>query len=413
MIVWDYVPIFIGIFGALIVSGIYWKLKNNAVSYFKLLQIALGVAFGLSLFSARYVHFRSAVALIVFWIVEFILYIVIKSWGSQLKKTFEELRLDPQRYLISRALRVNETVKPIKEALVPKGSWKDVRIGKFVSPVPLEIALAIGALIGVLFIIALTWVLFFSEEEYLRLVVWTLRYSLLFSVAIITFCYLMVLVTFAALQRVHIMLFPIRFGKSHQCVADWSGYGAVLASCYVLVLPVFSLFVNKKLNTANHTFFSLSLLFDAASVGSLGGLAFGCFVGLVHLIDSRNILYNSVGPAVFFGLLNLGVLYNASGLRPSTLLNSYLESYSIEGVDACDNAETAKLIFDECLSWKCERFLAVAKKCDSSVNAVVAQNDSIYFWMVMIGLFCAVGWRVMVCFMPTRSGLGEDGDSPT
>ena len=58
-------------------------------------------------------------------------------------------------------------------------------------------------------------------------------------------------------------------------------------------------------------------------------------------------------------------------------------------------------------------FLAVAKKCDSSVNAVVAQNDSIYFWMVMIGLFCAVGWRVMVCFMPTRSGLGEDGDSPT
>lgn len=413
MIVWDYVPIFIGIFGALIVSGIYWKLKNNAVSYFKLLQIALGVAFGLSLFSARYVHFRSGAPLILFWIVDLILYIVIKSWGSQLKKAFEELRLDPQRYLISRVSRVNEAVKLISEALVPKGSWKDLRIGKPVSPGRFQIGLAIGASLGVLFFSVWIWFSFFSEEEYLRLAVWTFRYSLLFSAVIITFCYIMVLVLLAPLRWFHIVLSPIRFSKSLKCVADWSGYGAVLASCLVLVLPVLSLIVDKVLNSSNHAPFSISLLFDAASVGALGGLVIGCFVGLFYLIDSRSILLNSICPAVFFGLLNLGVLYNASGLRPSTLLNSYLESYSIEGVDACDNAETAKLIFDECLSWKCERFLAVAKKCDSSVNAVVAQNDSIYFWMVMIGLFCAVGWRVMVCFMPTRSGLGEDGDSPT
>ena len=143
-------------------------------------------------------------------------------------------------------------------------------------------------------------------------------------------------------------------------------------------------------------------------MGALGGLAFGCFVGLFHLIDSRNILYNSICPAVFFGLLNLGVLYGASGLRPSTLLNRYLESYSIEGVDACDNAETAKLIFDECLSWKCERFLAVVKKCDSSVNTVVAQNDTIYFWVVLSCLVCFVIWRLVRIIRRATGGLPDD-----
>ena len=401
MIVWDYVPIIIGIFGALIVSGIYRKLKKDAIDYAKLLRIALCVAFFLSLLSASRIQLRSGAPLILFWIVDLILCFVIVPRGSQLKKTFEELRLDPQRYLISRALRVNEAVKPISEALVPKGSWKDVRIGKPVSPGRFQIGLAIGASIGILFIIALTWVLFFSEEEYLRLGVWIIRYSLLFSAVIITFCYIMVLVFLAALRWLRILLSPIRFGKSLQCVADWSGYGAVLASCYVLMLPVLSLFVN-------HAFFSLSLLFDAASVGALGGLAFGCFVGLFHLIDSRNILYNSICPAVFFGLLNLGVLYGASGLRPSTLLNRYLESYSIEGVDACDNAETAKLIFDECLSWKCERFLAVVKKCDSSVNTVVAQNDTIYFWVVLSCLVCFVIWRIVRIIRRATGGLPDD-----
>lgn len=408
MIVWDYVPICIGIFGALVVVGIYRKLKNNAVSYFKLLQIALGVAFGLSLFSARYVHFRSAVPLILFWIVEFILYIVIKSWGSQLKKTFEELRLDPQRYLISRALRVNETVKPIKEALVPKGSWKDVRIGRPVSPGRFQIGLGIGASLGVLFFSVWIWFSFFSEEEYLRLAVWIGRYSLLFFAVIITFCYIMVLVLLAPLRWFHIVLSPIRFSKSLQCVADWSGYGAVLASCLVLVLPVLSLIADKVLNSSNHAPFSISLLFDAASVGALGGLVIGCFVGLFHLIDSRSILLNSICPAVFFGLLNLGVLYNAAGLRPSVLLNRYIESYSIEGVDACDNAETAKLIFDECLSWKCERFLAVVKKCDSSVNTVVAQSDTIYFWAVLGCLVCVVLWRLRCSIKRAKGGLPDD-----
>ena len=233
---WDYVPIIIGIFGALIVSGIYRKLKKDAIDYAKLLRIALCVAFFLSLLSASRIQLRSGAPLILFWIVDLILCFVIVPRGSQLKKTFEELRLDPQRYLISRALRVNEAVKPISEALVPKGSWKDVRIGKPVSPGRFQIGLAIGASIGILFIIALTWVLFFSEEEYLRLGVWIIRYSLLFSAVIITFCYIMVLVFLAALRWLRILLSPIRFGKSLQCVADWSGYGAVLASCYVLML---------------------------------------------------------------------------------------------------------------------------------------------------------------------------------
>lgn len=91
----------------------------------------------------------------------------------------------------------------------------------------------------------------------------------------------MVLVLLAALRWLRILLSPIRFGKSLQCVADWSGYGAALASCLVLVLPALFLIVDKVLNSSNHTSFSLSLLFDAASVGALGGLVIGCFFGIV------------------------------------------------------------------------------------------------------------------------------------
>ena len=179
----------------------------------------------------------------------------------------------------------------------------------------------------------------------------------------------------------------------------------------MLVLPALSLVLGIQLNSANRPSFSLSLLFDAASVGALGGLVVGCFKGLFRLIDSRNVLYNSVCPAVIFGLLDLGVFYNALGLRPSVLLNRYIESYSIDGVDACDNAETAKLIFDECLSWKCERFLAVAKKCDTSVNAFVVQNDSIYFWAVLGCLAYFVMRRVVISFKRAEDGLAEDGVS--
>lgn len=405
---WDYVPILIGVFGASMVVGIYWKLKKSTVSRLKLLRIALCAAFVLSLISVRNVPLKSGAALIWFWIAEFVLYLVIATLGERLKKVYKEFRSDPQRYLISRVSRVNESMKPIVEALVPKDSWKDVRIGKPVSPAPLEIVLAIGVSIGILIFIAITWVFFFSEEEVLRLKVWVFRYSLLFSAVIITFCYLMILVLLAALQWFHVMVFPIRFGKSFQCVADWSGYGAALASCLVLVLPALSLFLGIKLNSANHPSFSLSLLFDAASVRALGGLVFGCFVGLFRLIDSRNVLYNSICPAVFFGLLNLGFIYGALGLRPSVLLNRYVESYSIDGVDACDNAETAKLIFGECLSWKCERFLAVAKKCNSSVNAFVAQNDSLYFWVVLGVLAFFVMRRVVSSFRRAKGGLPED-----
>ena len=142
-------------------------------------------------------------------------------------------------------------------------------------------------------------------------------------------------------------------------------------------------------------------------MGALGGLVFGCFVGLFRLIDSRNVLYNSICPAVFFGLLNLGLIYSALGLRPSVLLNRYVESYSIDGVDACDNAETAKLIFDECLSWKCERFLAVAKQCKSAVNTFVVQYDSIYFWAVLIILVGFVIGRLVRSIRRSKGGLPE------
>ncbi len=405
---WDYVPIFIGIFGALVVVGIYRKLKNDPVSYFKLLRIALGVAFVLSLFSARYVHFRSGAALICFWIAELVLYLVLVCLGSRLNNAYQEFRPDPQQYLRSRLLCVSEAVKQIVEALGPKGSWKDVRIGMPVPPGGRQIARAIGASIVASIFVMTTWVLFFSGKEDLRLQVWIFRYSLLCSAVIITFCYLMVLVLLAALQWFQILLSPVRFGKSLKCVADWSGYGSALASCLVLVVPALSVFVGIKLNSANHPSFSLSFLFDAASMGALGGLVVGCFVGLFRLIDSRNVLYNSICPAVFFGLLNLGLIYSALGLRPSVLLNRYVESYSIDGVDACDNAETGKLIRNECLSGECARFLAVVKKCHSSVNAFVVQNDPIYFWVVLIFLACFVIYRVVLSVRRAKGWLPED-----
>ena len=405
---WNYVPILIGLCGASVVVGICWKVKKDTVSRVKLLRIAVCAVFVLSLISVRYVPPKFGSALIWFWIALLVLYLVITRLGSRAKKVYKEFRSDPQRYLISRVSRVNESMKPIVEALVPKDSWKDVRIGEPVSPGPLQIGLAIGASIGILFFIALTWVFFFSEEEVLRLPVWIFRYSLLFSAVIITFCYLMILVLLAALQWFHVVLSTIRFRKSLQCVADWSGYGAALASCLVLVLPALFLLNGKMLNSANRGPFSLPLLFDAASVGALGGLVMGCFVGLFRLINSRNILYNSICPAVFFALLNLGVFYNALGLRPSVLLNRYIESYSIEGVDTCDNAEIVKPIFNECLSWECERLLAVAKKCDSSVNAFVVQNDSLYFWAVLISLVGFVVGRLVCSIMRSKGGLPED-----
>lgn len=395
---WDYVPIFIGIFGALIASGIYWKLKKDAIDYAKLLRIALGVAFVLSLISASNGPLKSGAVLICFWIAELIVYLVLVRQGSRIKNAYQEFRADPQQYLRSRLLCVNETVKPIIEALVPKGSWKDVRIGEPVSPGPLQIGLAIGASIVALVFFVVTRVFFFSEEEYLRLPVWTFRYSLLFSAAIITFSYLMVLVLLAALRWLRILLSPIRFGKSLQCVVDWSGYGAALASCLVLVLPALFLIVDKVLNSSNHASFSLSLLFDAASVGALGGLVIGCFLGLFHLIDSRNVLYNSISPAAFFVVLDLGLFYCVCKLRPSILLYRYLESHSIEGVDSCDDVETAKLLYNECLSWECERYFAAVKKCDPSVGALLTNVDAVYFWTVVIVLLGFVVWRVVLTF---------------
>lgn len=404
---WDYVPIFIGIFGALIVSGIYWKLKEDAIDYAKLVQIALCVAFFLSLLSAGGVRLRSAVPLILFWIVDIILCFVIVPRGSQLKKIFEELRLDPQRYLKSRALRLHEAVKLKMEALVPKGSWNDMRISKPVSPGICQIVLAVGALVLALFFCVISWVFFFSEEENLRPLVWTFRYSLLFSVVIITFCYLMVLVIFAALQWFRIITLPIRFGRSLQCLADWSGYGAALASCLVLMLPVLFLFVDKKLNSVNHAFFSLSLLFDAASVGALGGLVIGCFVGLFRLIDSRNFLYNSIIPSALFGIVDLGFLYGRFDLRPTVLLDRYLESHLSEDDTICNGVMDAKSILNECLSWSCERMYAALKQCDPSMGRLIDSADVIYFWAVLIFLVGFVIGRLVRGIWRAKGGLSE------
>ena len=148
---WDYVPILIGVFGASMVVGIYWKLKKDTIDYAKLLRIVLCVIFVLSLISVLYVPPKFRSALIWFWIALFVLHLVIGRLGSRAKKVYKEFSSDPQRYLISRLSRVDESMKSKVEALAPKGSWNDMSIGKPVSPGPLQIRLAIGASIGILF----------------------------------------------------------------------------------------------------------------------------------------------------------------------------------------------------------------------------------------------------------------------
>jgi hypothetical protein len=404
---WDYVPILIGLCGASVVVGICWKVKKDSVSLVKLLRIAVCAVFVLSLISVRYVPPKFGSALIWFWIALFVLYLVITRLGERLKKVYKEFRSDPQRYLISLLRRIVESMKPNVEALAPKGSWNDMSISKPVSPGLRHIGLAIGALIFALFFCVITWVFFFSEEENLRPLVWTFRYSLLFSVVIITFCYLLVLVIFAALQWFRIMTLPIRFGRSLQCLADWSGYGAALASCLVLVLPVLFLFADKKLNSANRAFFSLSLLFDAASVGALGGLVIGCFVGLFHLIDSRNFLYNSILPSALFGIVDLGFLYGCFDLRPTVLLDRYFESHLSEDDNICNGVMDVKSILNECLSWSCERMYVVLHQCDPSMGRLIDSVDVIYFRAVLICLVFCVLWRLVRTIRCAKGGLSE------
>ena len=408
---WDYVPTLIGVFGALMVIGIYWKLKKGAVAYVKLLRIAVYVAFVLSTISVLCVPLQSGSVLIWSLIVEFVLCEVIVRFGSHLKKSYNKFRMNPQYYFKEQLLCISGYMKPILEALVPRGSWKDVRIRKPVSPGALQIGLAVVAWIVAVVFSVITWVFFFSDEEILRPLVWTFRHLLLFSAVIITSCYLLVLVILAALQWFHILLSPTRFGKSLRCVVDWSGYGAALASCLVLVLPVLFLFVDKKLNSANHALFSLSLLFDAASVGALGGLVIGCFVGLFHLIDSRNFVYNSIVPSALFGIVDLVFLYGCFNLRPTVLLDRYLESNLSEDVDVCNSVVDLKSILNECLSWNCERMYVVLKKCNPSVGRLIDGVDVIYFWCVIGVLCCGV-----LCCLVRSIAKSRDwtlGDSAT
>ena len=162
---WDYVPILIGVFGASMVVGIYWKLKKHTIDYAKLLRIALCVAFFLSLLSVGRVHLRSGAPLILFWIAEFVLDLVIVRQGTQLKKTYNEFRLDPRRYLESRTMRICEALRPYFDVLAPKGSWKDVRVGKIVRPNGFQIFLVVTAIVLVAVASLIAMFLFFNEEQ--------------------------------------------------------------------------------------------------------------------------------------------------------------------------------------------------------------------------------------------------------
>lgn len=405
---WDYVPILIGVFGASMVVGIYWKLKKDTIDYAKLLRIALCVAFFLSLLSVGRVHLRSGAPLILFWIAEFVLDLVIVRQGTQLKKTYNEFRLDPRRYLESRTMRICEALRPYFDVLAPKGSWKDVRVGKIVRPNGFQIFLVVTAIVLVAVASLIAMFLFFNEEQQMRPIVWLVRYSLLFLAVRLTAGYVLIFALLMLARWLSVLRSPLQFKESFSCIVEYSGYGAAFASCIVLILPVIFLLFGKRLNSVDGPPFSLSLLFSAASVGALIGLVMGSFAGLFRLVYSRNLFYNSIIPSILFGIVDLGFLYGYCSLRPSILLNRYLESHLIQGVDTCDNVEAAESILRECLSWNCERFFAVVNMCDPSMGRLIDSVDVIYFRAVLSCLVCCVLWRLVRSIRRAKGGLPED-----
>jgi hypothetical protein len=405
---WDYVPILIGVFGASMVVGIYWKLKKDTIDYAKLLRIALCVAFFLSLLSVGRVHLRSGAPLILFWIAEFVLDLVIVRQGTQLKKTYNEFRLDPRRYLESRTMRICEALRPFFDVLAPKGSWKDVRVGKIVRPNGFQIFLVVTAIVLVAVASLIAMFLFFNEEQQMRPIVWLVRYSLLFLAVRLTAGYVLIFALLMLARWLSVLRSPLQFKESFSCIVEYSGYGAAFASCIVLILPVIFLLFGKRLNSVDGPPFSLSLLFSAASVGALIGLVIGSFAGLFRLVYSRNLFYNSIIPSILFGIVDLGFLYGYCNLRPSILLNRYLESHLIQGVDTCDNVEAAESILRECLSWNCERFFAVVNMCDPSMGRLIDSVDVIYFRAVLSCLVCCVLWRLVRSIRRAKGGLPED-----
>ena len=405
---WDYVPILIGVFGASMVVGIYWKLKKDTIDYAKLLRIALCVAFFLSLLSVGRVHLRSGAPLILFWIAEFVLDLVIVRQGTQLKKTYNEFRLDPRRYLESRTMRICEALRPFFDVLAPKGSWKDVRVGKIVRPNGFQIFLVVTVIVLVAVASLIAMFLFFNEEQQMRPIVWLVRYSLLFLAVRLTAGYVLIFALLMLARWLSVLRSPLQFKESFSCIVEYSGYGAAFASCIVLILPVIFLLFGKRLNSVDGPPFSLSLLFSAASVGALIGLVIGSFAGLFRLVYSRNLFYNSIIPSILFGIVDLGFLYGYCNLRPSILLNRYLDSHLIQGVDTCDNVEAAESILRECLSWNCERFFAVVNMCDPSMGRLIDSVDVIYFRAVLSCLVCCVLWRLVRSIRRAKGGLPED-----
>ena len=390
------------------VVGIYWKLKKDTIDYAKLLRIALCVAFFLSLLSVGRVHLRSGAPLILFWIAEFVLDLVIVRQGTQLKKTYNEFRLDPRRYLESRTMRICEALRPYFDVLAPKGSWKDVRVGKIVRPNGFQIFLVVTVIVLVAVASLIAMFLFFNEEQQMRPIVWLVRYSLLFLAVRLTAGYVLIFALLMLARWLSVLRSPLQFKESFSCIVEYSGYGAAFASCIVLILPVIFLLFGKRLNSVDGPPFSLSLLFSAASVGALIGLVMGSFAGLFRLVYSRNLFYNSIIPSILFGIVDLGFLYGYCNLRPSILLNRYLESHLIQGVDTCDNVEAAESILRECLSWNCERFFAVVNMCDPSMGRLIDSVDVIYFRAVLSCLVCCVLWRLVRSIRRAKGGLPED-----
>ena len=129
---------------------------------------------------------------------------------------------------------------------------------------------------------------------------------------------------------------------------------------------------------------------------------------IIEYYFSLFILYNSIIPSALFGIVDLGFLYGRFDLRPTVLLDRYLESHLIQGVDTCNNVEAAESILRECLSWNCERFFAVVNMCDPSMGRLIDSVDAIYFWAVLSCLVCFVLWRLVRSIRCAKGRLSED-----
>lgn len=251
-------------------------------------------------------------------------------------------------------------------ALLPPGSLNDMRITlKFKCPRKTSVLIFLLLAALIVFVRELLLFLFLNQIKEFSLWVWILRNFLLFSSALIACAYLITVAVFTLLKFSGAISVSLNVLGSFRCLVDWSGYSAAIATLFILISPVWTVIVTGVGNGETAAIpFSSSLLLNAAGIGALVGLVLGCVRGVLRIVNSKNYLFAVMLPTFFFGV-SIRLILDAAKATPQHLLDWYLSLYSVAGVDSCEDHETAKLLFDECLDGRCERFVIAGRNCDN------------------------------------------------